>query len=547
MVEEGHYLGGYRLLRRLGVGGTGTVWLVRDAQGNLQALKLVHPAVAANEESRRRLLREARTVNAVLSEGVAHVVDIEIDDVQPFIVSEFIDGPTLAEVIRKGPVDPYVALGYARQLRQIIDSIHQAGVVHRDIKPGNIVLSAAGPVLIDFGIARASEDATLTAPGFVSATASYAAPELLRGGVAGSDSDWWAWACTLLHMLTGRLPFGSGSTESVMNRVLLADPDLEGLELGLSYVLRQALALKPEDRLAPDETLALVEQAIEGVLPVQSSLMYGNEDNADVQDTQVLSSPAFLRGVEETRFLPSNVEAAPFSFVEQGMQDFYAESGEFSALMGGGARIAPTQTPFVVLAFVLCVAFLPIFMGAIGLIVTALVLLMFAFVGNVSRGLRRRRVRAGGVRASDWWVVALRLPWSFVVAVLKLFLGWMVGGCFVAVSVFLMSFTHLYQLFGSFYVDVMRVPVLLLRAQSRPAIGEVTGDPYAAAFVYAGWAVVFIIGAFLPVGADLREGVALPVRAVFGSWWARMLLIVILLGSLSVSWVFVLNSLIISR
>lgn len=235
-MQVGDWVGGYHLIERRGVGGAGTVWLAQDEGGMRVALKLVHPALADDEVARERLAREARTVNAVASDHVAHVVDVEVDDVQPFIVSEYVDGPTLSRVLEDGPMPRDRALECAASLLETVEAVHAAGVIHRDIKPGNVILSGRGPVLIDFGIAQGDEDLTLTAQGFVSATASYASPQILRGKRADESSDWWAWTATVLHLLTGHAPFGSGSTQAVMNRVLNGQPDTTGLPAAVAQL-----------------------------------------------------------------------------------------------------------------------------------------------------------------------------------------------------------------------------------------------------------------------------------------------------------------------
>lgn len=245
------WLGGYHLIRRLGTGGAGTVWLAEDGAGQRVALKLLHPALAASEAARVRLTREATTVNAVHSSGVAHVVDVETDDAQPFVVSEFIEGPTLATRLRSGALPPRELAALADALRHILDAVHAVHVVHRDVKPSNVILSATGPVLIDFGIAMGPDDEHLTGTGLVSGTAGFAAPELLRGGQSSDTTDWWAWAATVLNAATGRAPFGAGNAQAVSSRVLAEDPDVEGLPPGVADLFTQALRVDAGRRPLP--------------------------------------------------------------------------------------------------------------------------------------------------------------------------------------------------------------------------------------------------------------------------------------------------------
>ena len=261
-VEEGEELGGYRLIRRLGTGGAGTVWLAEDGGGTRVALKAMHPAMAASEESRARLERETRTVNSVRSPFVAHIVDAETEASQPFVVSEYVDGPTLAEILVSGPIPLRGVAAMSYHLASTIAAVHHADIIHRDIKPSNIICSPRGPVLIDFGIAMAVEDQHLTRTGLVSGTAGYTAPELLQGGHATKESDWWAWCATLLSCATGRPPFGKGDVTATMLRVIEGDPDLAGLHPMVADALAGGLAPDPDERPSPSLIVADLMSAV---------------------------------------------------------------------------------------------------------------------------------------------------------------------------------------------------------------------------------------------------------------------------------------------
>ena len=261
-MEEGEELGGYRLIRRLGTGGAGTVWLAEDGGGTRVALKAMHPAMAASEESRQRLERETRTVNSVRSPFVAHIVDAETEASQPFVVSEYVEGPTLAEILVSGPVPLRGVAALSYHLASTIAAVHHANIIHRDIKPSNIICSPRGPVLIDFGIAMATSDQHLTSTGLVSGTAGYTAPELLQGRGATKESDWWAWCATLLSCATGRPPFGKGDVSATMLRVLEGDPDLAGLHPMVADALAGGLAPDPDERPSPSLIVADLMSAV---------------------------------------------------------------------------------------------------------------------------------------------------------------------------------------------------------------------------------------------------------------------------------------------
>jgi len=261
-VDEGNELGGYRLIRRLGTGGAGTVWLAEDGGGTRVALKVMHPALATSEESRARLEREVRTVNSVRSPFVAHIIDAEIDASQPFVVSEYVEGPTLAEILSSGPIPLRGVAALSYHLASTIAAVHHANIIHRDIKPSNIICSSRGPVLLDFGIAMAVDDQHLTRTGLVSGSAGYTAPELLRGKPATKESDWWAWCATLLSCATGHAPFGKGDVMATMMRVIEGEPDLAGLHPMVSDALGGGLSPNPSVRPSPSLIVAHLMSAV---------------------------------------------------------------------------------------------------------------------------------------------------------------------------------------------------------------------------------------------------------------------------------------------
>lgn len=259
-MREQEMIGGYRLLKRLGAGGAATVWLACDEAGERVALKILHPALAADEGYRERLLREARTVNSIRGGGVAHILDIEIDATQPFVVSEYIPGPTLSELLARGALNIGGVAAIGGALAQTLEDVHARRIIHRDVKASNVICSPRGPVLIDFGIAMGQDEARLTQTGLVSGTAGYTAPELLRGGRASAATDWWGWTATLLTALTGRPPYGEGATEGILDRVLKGEPDTRGLDPRVASLMRMALHPDAHVRRSPDQVVRELAQ-----------------------------------------------------------------------------------------------------------------------------------------------------------------------------------------------------------------------------------------------------------------------------------------------
>ena len=255
-LRAGTLVGGYRLLRRLGAGGMGVVWEATDEGGRHVAMKILHPQIAADPMARRRLDREANVLARVKDSRVARILDIETGDGADgsgvtFVITELIDGPTLQyEVDHEGAYDLTTdardLADLAHGLVDSLTSVHAAGVIHRDLKPSNVMLSAQGPVLIDFGIAQVADDVRLTQTGQVTGTPGFIPPEMLDGGEPNADVDWYACAGVLLFAVTGLSPFGSGPWQAVFRRVYAGTPELGDLE-----EVRPALARAFTAALAP--------------------------------------------------------------------------------------------------------------------------------------------------------------------------------------------------------------------------------------------------------------------------------------------------------
>ncbi len=253
-------IGGYRLERQLGAGGMGTVWLAHDADGREVAFKLLHPHISKDPSARARLAREVDLLHRVRGAGVARVVDAEVDDEDAFVVTELIEGPTLSQdVEQEGPFTGRELSGLAMGLADALETIHGVGVVHRDLKPGNVMMSPVGPVIIDFGIAQIADDTRLTQTGMVTGTPGYLDPEVINGGEVTVACDWWAWAAVLAFAGTGRVPFGNGPALAVIKRMSEHAVDLEGMEPLAAAALRAALRPDSAKRLSPDAVMAVLD------------------------------------------------------------------------------------------------------------------------------------------------------------------------------------------------------------------------------------------------------------------------------------------------
>src|SRR5665647_509350 len=238
-------------------GGMGTVYRARDGDGRVVALKLLHAHLGADPEARERLTREVDSLRRVRHPGVARVLDAEIDSSDAFVVTELVKGQDLAAHVRtRGPLPTDELAELADRLRAALVVVHRAGVLHRDLTPGNVMVTDDGPVLIDFGVAQAVEDARVTSTGLVAGTPGYLAPELLEGGQPSAAGDWWGWAALLVFAATGRPPFGRGTVVAQLNRARTGEVDLAGVDRRAAAALRSALAVDPWHRAAPEALVA---------------------------------------------------------------------------------------------------------------------------------------------------------------------------------------------------------------------------------------------------------------------------------------------------
>ncbi len=241
-------VGPYRLMRRLGEGGMGTVYLGETPDGTRVAVKLLHHTIAADPDFRRRFRREVEAAKRVARFCTAAVLDAEVDGETVYLVTEYVPGPTLREAVeRDGPLRGSSLDGLAVSVATALRAIHAAGIIHRDLKPGNVLLSPIGPKVIDFGVAHLTDMAGHMSSAVVG-TPSFMSPEQFEGGPLTPASDVFAWASTITYAGTGHAPFGHGSLPVVLNRVVNGAPDLTGLDGPLGTLVARALAKNPAQR-----------------------------------------------------------------------------------------------------------------------------------------------------------------------------------------------------------------------------------------------------------------------------------------------------------
>ncbi|MEV8477935.1 serine/threonine-protein kinase [Streptomyces sp. NPDC051173] len=249
--DDPQRVGPYRLDGRLGAGGMGHVYLATSPGGRKVAVKVIRPELAATPQFRARFAREVDAARQVGGFHTAQLVDADPDAPSPWLVTAYIPGPTLQQVVTdRGPLDPEAVLRLGAGLAEGLAAIHKCGLVHRDLKPGNVILADDGPRIIDFGIARAVDASSLTATGAVIGTYSYMSPEQIRADRAGPASDVFALGSVLAFAATGRSPFDAPTLLDVVQRILDEPPALDGLDGELLRLLTSCLAKDPADRPA---------------------------------------------------------------------------------------------------------------------------------------------------------------------------------------------------------------------------------------------------------------------------------------------------------
>ncbi|MFJ4833362.1 bifunctional serine/threonine-protein kinase/ABC transporter substrate-binding protein [Streptomyces sp. NPDC088747] len=245
------FVGGYRLLGRLGAGGMGVVYLARSTGGALVALKVIRADYAADHGFRARFRREAEAAGSLTGRWLVPVTAAEPGAREPWLATAFVPGPSLAEAVAlHGPLPYRTVRALGARLAEALTEVHAAGLVHRDVKPGNVLLALDGPRLIDFGIARSTGATALTATDVVIGSPGFLSPEQARArsGDIGPPSDVFSLGCVLAYAATGRRPFGTGTPAAIVFRTVHEEPDLDSAPWALVPLLIRCLAKDPQAR-----------------------------------------------------------------------------------------------------------------------------------------------------------------------------------------------------------------------------------------------------------------------------------------------------------
>jgi predicted Ser/Thr protein kinase len=438
-------IGPYRVVEKIGQGGMGVVYLARDAENRQVAVKVLGAAVADDPSARARLAREVDTMRRVRSPFVAEILDAEVGGKSPYIVTRYVAGRTLEDAVRaSGPLHGRALVRVAHGLASALAAIHAAGVVHRDLKPGNVMLNGIDPVVIDFGIAHVADSTRLTQTGLVMGTPGYLAPEVIEGEPSSGASDVHSWGATVAFAATGRQPFGSGTFQSVFFRVLQGQAMLDGIPAGLLPLVTASLTINPRSRppaawlagqsdgldlsqfaqptatIGPGGTLVGAPegfQAPQGYVPGQPKpglngygAAHGNAG------AMALGGPPLPGPSEAARDVADLLPPVKYAPPAPPVSGWDQRGGAPAAPPGAAARAAARPTAgygLLSLAFGVAAVSLAIVAPVAGTIVVLAALTLLRAADRAETAMSARR-SVYGARASDVVVVIITAPWTVV-------------------------------------------------------------------------------------------------------------------------------------
>jgi serine/threonine protein kinase len=408
-------VGGYTLLTKIGEGGMGVVHLARRGDGPRVALKVLRPHIVGDDEARRRLEREVGSLSRIRSRWVAEIVDADPWAPVPYVATRYVPGLSLHDhVHEEGPIQGKDLTWFAACLAEGVASVHAVGVLHRDVKPSNVLMEGRTPILIDFGLARVADDPKLTHTGWLLGTPGYLAPEILHGEDATTASDVHSWAATVAFAATGKPPFGRGPSMAIMDRVRRGEHHLSGLPEPLRRLVADCLHPEAARRPTLDAILgwlrpqvAPASLAAAPVAPEKLTMPYAAaRTTPDARSTDVLpgSPPVGADGTKRLTEHQTVVERDPRSLpppapvpAEHGRPPFPERA---------------RRATLLAVAALLCggiVAAYPWY-GSI----TLLLLVWLLRSGSLAASSARERRRTRGPKWYDGAQLLVRTPWELL-------------------------------------------------------------------------------------------------------------------------------------
>jgi len=422
-------IGPYRVLEKIGEGGMGVVYLATDGENRRVAVKVLGPAVANDPDARLRLAREVETMRRVRSRHVAQVLDADVNGPSPYIVTRYVPGPSLELAVRQsGPIRGLALKQLAGGLAEALAAIHAAGVVHRDLKPGNVLLDEGQPVVIDFGIAHLPDTTRLTKTGLVMGTPGYLSPEVIDGRPPTGATDVHAWGATVAYAATGRPPFGTGDFQTVFFRIIEGKAELSGVPPALLPLVTAALSADPPSRPTARSLVSLC--AASGANG--ATLTLPDNGRAAVAPLRPPAAPVYQRpewqqyrspvqaAAEMADLLPPVDYARPAAV--RGPQSPAVRPRQPDAVGGAGNGRAPA-VPLAGLGVVsfaagLAAVALAVLLPVAGTIIALGVISLLRAADTAQTALAERR-SLRGARPSDLALVIVTAPWTVVRALLK--------------------------------------------------------------------------------------------------------------------------------
>jgi serine/threonine protein kinase len=357
--DDPQRLGTYRLRAVIGDGGMGRVYLATSQAGRAVAVKVIGPGLANQPGYRERFAREARAAMSVSGLYTASVVDADTAGERPYIATEYVPAPSLAESVAKtGPMPNATVFALAGGLAEALVAIHRAGLVHRDVKPHNILLAADGPVVIDFGIAMGDET-SLTAVGMVVGTPGFIAPEVLRGKDPSALSDVFSLGCVLVYAARGTGPFGTGDPLAIAHRSANGEPDLTGVPEDVKALVTPMLHREPSHRPSPAQLLQHVSvssnvmlhdgqwlpDGVRGLLSERKQELQqalGSQPVQVPQPMQAPQAPQVPLAVQAPKAAHPRQHAPALAYQQSGFPP--TSPNDFAAMHGAMPAPAPTPT-----------------------------------------------------------------------------------------------------------------------------------------------------------------------------------------------------------
>lgn len=393
----------------------GVVHLARQPGGDRVALKVLRPHIVGDQEARERLAREVNSLKRIRSRRVAEIVDADPWGDIPFVATRYVPGLSLSEhVDQEGAITGADLTWFAWCLAEALSEVHACGVLHRDVKPSNVLMEGRSPILIDFGLARVADDPKLTHTGWLLGTPGYLAPEILHGQDASAASDVHSWAATVAYAGIGRSPFGTGPSMAIMDRVRRGEHDLSELPDPLRGIVSAALNAEPGQRPSLPWLLSWLRREVGTTQGANGLALVPHLKSAPDSLPATVTLAAYAAPIEDapeppapapiqTRVLQSNEPVSAFDEPDQppAPTPSWRERIRRTTLVGVGA-----------LAAGVAVAAYP-YLATLGLIVAVWVLRSLSLTASAA-GDRQR------VRGQKWYdapLAVLTSPWHLVASI----------------------------------------------------------------------------------------------------------------------------------